>query len=83
MSDDQLADTHATNASSKNITEYDVAGYPDDPLDDGLYAWVKAEFQRRLKKFDISEENCPRSDAEHNAKSPNTALLRYSDDWYP
>jgi len=83
VSDDQLADTHATNASSKNITEYDVAGYPDDPLDDGLYAWVKAEFQRRLKKFDISEENCPRSDAKHNAKSPNTALLRYSDDWYP
>lgn len=62
VSSDQLLDSRPTDTSSNTSTEYDVAGYPDDPLDDRLYAWVRKEFQTRLKKFDVSEETCPNSE---------------------
>ena len=44
---------------TQSYTKYDVTGYPDDPLDDVLYAAVEKRFQEEVSAHDVSEETCP------------------------
>lgn len=63
----QVVDSHATHKvrgkagldlDTQTFTEYDVAGYPEDPLDGPLYSAVEARFWQEVRSNGISKRNC-------------------------
>ena len=63
----QIVDSHATHKirgkagldlGTQTFTEYDVAGYPEDPLDGPLYSAVEARFWEEVKAHEISKRHC-------------------------
>ena len=63
----QVVDSHATHKirgkagldlDTQTFTEYDVASYPEDPLDGPLYSAVKTRFWEEVKSHEISKRHC-------------------------
>ena len=59
-------------------TEYDVTGYPDDPLDDRLYAAVKERFEKEIAAHAVSEDACPFVDSD---EAERRWRLRFRTPW--